>query len=1158
MVLLVMIALAMLSLSTIELRASRNDQAMAEARANARMALMLAIGELQRSLGPDGNITAPASMLDTDPETPEIEGVSQPHLTGVWEARTDALGDLPGVLPDYDREAPFQRWLVSNGDPDMLTQFNFVEDNLDDPVLMVPAYDPSDDAVQAGRVQINQGAYAWWVGDENCKAHIAGRDDLDREVSAGVADLLAGVATPGAHGIQALAGFEKFPSNTETSDKVITRDQLRLAAPDEARPAEFFHDLSPYSESILANVTNGSLRKDLSLYLEREDIDWLEGWGWPEHKSRPPSGPRGPNQSMALSGPKDYDVLSWKSLHHWYNMHRRQIGRQYNFPMAAMTNYTVLDKVSNPTWNSGVLRLTPVMVRMQMILSYGLRKKSDSGGGRGEKTYDLFMYSYPVLTMWNPYSVALEVDQWSVFLHSLPLEHTIYKNGVKHSVTGRGSRNGNFNWGWPEGNMVMRFGDAGTPGITFAPGEAKTLTYITSSSGGFHAHDMVDEIRPWLPPGWTINPGGHMGQARNLGTITGLQTDRIEIETKGSSWNTSQNSYHHFQTTFGFRCESKAVHRGHPERFRQQMFCGQVCWRREIDQGNPIADTISKTNFPSSTLQDLDNAPSPFVHLDVRLKTLDEPQLPNKTWLHNIPGHPYAAATSTQKHARRGVDSLTTFFAHPYTVSFEQINGLEGLIQNKPFFGPSNTPAGRSKIVAQDIPLAPLTSLAQLQNLPQLPMEGLNWSGYYFQNHAIGNSYASPGLASDSIKERSFPFYLGEYFAWQGGDLGGQFYGNWKWFNNDDYVIAAAPAAVIDRSFAANHLLFDDYFFSSMAAQKGIIFQDYGEEQTVQEVVKQFYEGTKPLPNPAYRAYLGGAATDTVISALGGSSSVPDDAHLRAAAHLMVTGGFNVNSTSVTAWTALLASSHLKRPVTLNAAGSLSAQDRARFVVSRFGTPIGKAADNTPGGASEDNRWLGYRELTEYEVRELAEAIVKQVKTRGPFRSLGEFVNRRLTDDPELALYGALQAALEDPYVTINDNYRDDQITENDLKVGRSSANYKFKEAALGSRYQGTPAYISQADILMPIAPILNARSDTFVIRAYGEARSVDGLRILARAWCEAVVQRIPEYIDAAEEAQTPLAALTSEANKTFGRRFEMKTFRWISTKELLTGGGNA
>ena len=1152
MVLLMLLALGMLSLSSISLRASSRSDAQAEARANARMALMIAIGELQRSVGPDGNITAPASILDTDPETPEIEGVNQPHLTGVWEARKDALGDLP----DYGREAPFRRWLVSSGDPDMLTKFNFVQDEPDDPVLMVPGQDSADGEVHAGRVRVNQGAYAWWVGDENCKAHVALRDDLDREESAEIADLLAGVATPGAHGIQALDGFEEFPSNTETSDKVITRDQLSLAESDQARPAKFFHDLSPYSESILGNVTNGTLRKDLSLYLERDDIDWLEGWGWPEGKSQPPAGPLGPNQDMALSGPRDYDVLSWKSLHHWYNMHRRQIGQGSNFPMAAMLNYTPLDKVSNPTWNSGVLRLAPVMVRMQMILSYGLQKTGSLPNG--EKTYDLTMYSYPVLTMWNPYSVALEVDQWSVFLHTLPLEQTVYKNGIKHNITLGGSPNGNFNWGFHKGNMVMRFGDAGTPGITFAPGEVKTLTYITSSSDWAKSHDMVDSIEAWLPPGQG-NPKGHMGEARNLGMISGMDTDRIEIETKGSGWDTSGSPIGDFQNTFGFRCEAKAVHTTHTDQLRRQMFCAQVCWRRETDQGNPVADTISKTNFPSSTFRELDNTSSPFLHLDVRLKTLDEPQLPNKTWLHNIPGHPYASATSTKKHQSQGVDALTTFFAHPYTVSFEQINGLEGLIQNQPFFGPSNTPAGRSRIVAQDIPLAPLTSLAQLQNLPQLPMEGLNWSGYYFQNHAIGNSYASPGLAPDSIKERSFPFYLGQYFASQGGDLSGKFYGNAKWFNNDDYVISAAPAAVIDRSFAANHLLFDGYFFSSMAAQQGIIFQRYGSERTLQEVATEFYEGTKQLPNPAYHAYLGGGDPDTVVSSLTGSSgSVPNDAHLRTAAHLMVSGGFNVNSTSVPAWTALLASSHLKRPVTLDAGGGLAAQDRARFVVSRFGAPVGKSADNQPGWNSEDNRWLGYRELTEDEVRQLAEAIVKQVKTRGPFRSLGEFVNRRLTSDPDLALYGALQAALEDPNVTINDNYRDEQITEADLKVEGISANYKFKEAALGSRYQGTPAYISQADILIPIAPILNARSDTFVIRAYGETKSADGQQVLARAWCEAVVQRVPDYLDPADKAHTPLADLTSQTNKTFGRRFTMKSFRWMSPQELVTIGGGA
>jgi hypothetical protein len=1156
LVLLMVLGVGLLSLSAISLRGASQGSARAEAQANARLAVLMAIGELQNSVGRDENITAPASILDSTPDTETADGVKYPHLTGVWAAREERLGEDP----DYDREGPFRRWLVSHADPDEVESITMAQGgNLDDPVLMAnPPSRPdlASDAgrVEAGRVPIGNGAYAWWAGDENCKAYVGLRDDIDRDSSATMGDRLTSFATPGAHGLKALEEFEEFPSNTESSDKVITRALMELVGVDGSDAKAYFHDLSPYAESVLANVTDGSLRKDLNLFLEREDIDWLEGWGWAEGKSRPPAGPLGPNGEIALSGPKDYDVLSWKSLHHWYNMHRRQLGSDGNSPLESMRNYTALDQVSNPTWNSGVLRIAPVMVRMQMIMSYGVRRKG-STGNRGEYSYDLYMYSYPVVTLWNPYSVGLNVDQWSVFLHTMPLEHTVYKGRTKITLTGSGTRNGNYNWGWPHGNMVMRFGDSGTPGLTFEPGEAKTLTYVTCQKGGFHAHDMVEGIREWRPPGPT-SPRGHVGQERHLGTITARPAERISIETKGSSWDTSLNSYNRFQTTFGFRCEPKAVHRGHPERFRQQMFCGQVCWRRETDRGNPVADFISRTNFPSRSFVELDNAPQPFIHLDVRLKTMDEVQLPNKTWLHNIPQHPYAAATSTSKH--REVDSATTFFAHPYTVAFEQVNGIEGLIQNQPFFGPSNRPAGRGKIVAQEIPMAPLTSLAQLQNLPQFPMEALNWSGYYFQNQAIGNSYASPGLPPDEIKKRSFPFYLGEYFAWQAGDIAGRMYSDWTWFNNDHYTIDAAPAAVVDRSYAANHLLFDDYFFSSMGGQDGDLFRRYRSRRPVRDIVTDFFNGEKPLSNPAYRAHLAGKERREVINSLVSTRrGVTNDAHQRVAAHLMATGGFNVNSTSVPAWAVMLGSSHLKRPVTMNSRGGLVTKEPARFVVSRFSVPVGGAAGNKPGANSEDDRWLGYRELTEEELRQLAEAIVEQVKKRGPFRSLGEFVNRRLTTDPELARYGALQAALEDPDVEINDNYRSNEVTKSDITQPRLVANYAFPEAALGSRYQGTPAYISQADILTPIAPVINARSDTFLVRGYGEARSADGNRVLARAWCEAVVQRTPDYLDPADEAFVTRDELTSEINEKFGRRFVVKSFRWVPPTEIEDGEGS-
>ena len=119
-----------------------------------------------------------------------------------------------------------------------------------------------------------------------------------------------------------------------------------------------------------------------------------------------------------------------------------------------------------------------------------------------------------------------------------------------------------------------------------------------------------------------------------------------------------------------------------------------------------------------------------------------------------------------------------------------------------------------------------------------------------------------------------------------------------------------------------------------------------------------------------------------------------------------------------------------------------------------------------------------------------------------------------------------------------------------------NDADYQNPRAAEGWTGEGLPGWITQADILRPIAPVLSARDDTFTVRAYGEARRPDGT-VAARAWCEAVVERRPEYVapDSAGEDPAADANLTSgpqkDINLRFGRRYAVVSFRWLSPEDV-------
>jgi hypothetical protein len=273
---------------------------------------------------------------------------------------------------------------------------------------------------------------------------------------------------------------------------------------------------------------------------------------------------------------------------------------------------------------------------------------------------------------------------------------------------------------------------------------------------------------------------------------------------------------------------------------------------------------------------------------------------------------------------------------------------------------------------------------------------------------------------------------------------------------------------------------------------------------------------------------------------------------------------FNVNSTSVKAWRALLGHARNQRvPRYTESAADWSLltglSPETDYAVPRFSVAGDVAAGDigssgTFAGASE---FSGYRVFTYEMLDQMAEEMVNQVRLRGPFLSLSEFVNRQLSNDPsdnQLVLSGAVQSALNvlaanhdegaNPYSFLQDESLDTGLIKD------RDADYKNPEASVGKSAYGVPGWPRQADILRPLAPILSARDDTFTIRAYGDARDASG-KIIARATCEAIVRRGREFVSPDEDAPDIIGPPTAIANREFGRRIQIISFRWLNSDEV-------
>jgi hypothetical protein len=183
---------------------------------------------------------------------------------------------------------------------------------------------------------------------------------------------------------------------------------------------------------------------------------------------------------------------------------------------------------------------------------------------------------------------------------------------------------------------------------------------------------------------------------------------------------------------------------------------------------------------------------------------------------------------------------------------------------------------------------------------------------------------------------------------------------------------------------------------------------------------------------------------------------------------------------------------------------------------------------------SKEGYWTGFRSLTSSEVRELAEEMVNQVIERGPFLSLGEFVNRKL-EAGDLGAKGAIQAALDE---TVNKN-----------PTGDYSSSVAHPKVPSGeNQAAGFPGQLLQGDILQALSPFMTVRSDTFTIRAYGESVDPNNGKV-TEVWCEAVVQRYPDPV--APDASKPFLEELAQPSSPSGRVFRISSFRWLNPNEI-------
>jgi hypothetical protein len=1235
MVLLAILCVGMLSLSAVSLRGSGQANAQKEARANARIALMLAIGELQRHTGQDTRVTAPANIVDA----------TYPPVLGVWRSweGTDHEANGRPVAPDYaskdkseSKGGRFLDWLVSSAeaaaiaDPDGIPRIehapSLVRNSASGATIPLLAggslalNDARQIHVVPSKIE-DSGRYAWWISGENQKAALSQPYKPRTDDAAGLVELGQShtVANPAVFGLPSLlTDPEPHLSSSapaKPSRKVASRQTMAVVeAGNATEPQKKFHDLSAYSIGLLTNTATGGWRKDMSILTERWDNIYSSypGGKLPLFRLSPAAGdttsapkPVAPaatalatnaaaisaatpaqsnlypwsNYSLILGvnntpAPNTYQAASasWQSLvsyaTSYKNFYFNDGYAQSPFVWDTISNQNSTLKAINIYKYKHTQRLYPQMARFQFIVYAKAVQTSPQGANPPRFRVDL-LYA-PVVTLWNPYNIGLTYDipadptveaigfGWRRSLPGVmavvnqstyPIASAVPKNLFKMLNSGNfqfldvGGNHGEINYenalpanvlkGYATGmhngvmkvqilgGLDMRTFMANLPSgpLTFKPGEVKVFSPDGRLTVGFGGTGLGlrEGYNPGQVAGRQVNSvASNLTSAQSLWFL--MKTDKLTQPYK--------NRKPGLGFTLSFGRSKGPTYLGQPLHTSILEELHSITTVAPEAEGNIYwpTDAVDEVGYSVGELASGPWIPVFSMSMGPRM-TLGTPpgtdeNRPTKGVLQS---NPLASMTLTdpvsgdpKAHPANGTFDITYHSLRIGSTLTPNLSNSKGFIATGYQSGD-----GLSRLLLNEIPQRPMASLVELQgwnprgNNPYPP----------FQMNLIGNSDATPLIPMDRVVPDTL-----------------------------------SPAGidknlVHDDTYCANHLIFDDWFLSSIAPEPET-------SNTIDTVYTEFLKGERELTNRSYRPIsTDSKVTDAVATKRVGEVITSNDGWLKVASRFEVEGMFNVNSTSVEAWTALLGHARSLGKIAMHGSDDLVEADTSgKHPVTRgaVATDIEAGTGKGFGGQFElASEYTGFRTLSDDQIKNLAEKVVEQVRDRGPFLSLSEFVNRELSSNKDRALSGALQSALdkldEDPMEELRNpknSLSDDTMTTNPKYNGiLSGVGYEFKEAAEGGSAYGAPGWIRQADILRPIAPIISVRDDTFTIRAYGDSLDQDG-NVIAKAWCEAVVKRTREFSDksdAADSVNPPVNGM----NETYGRRYEVISFRWLSADEV-------